>query len=429
MSNAIPRHTVNIWRKPAQAISGTYPTSTIDDAIVGQYIATNYKHTKLAIGGDDNATFNILVDPLEADEVYWNYVGNRVQVFVDNPAVPVFEGYIESVAINQGAIKKVRSIANMANRVFVTYFDAGGSAQTTIVADTDSVAIYGGKEITYDANNKNAAGASFAATLASQKLANVSQPLETESPSTGGGFSCSIVVKGFYHTWDWVSFEVSTTAYPSPPAPVAANASTAANTVLARHIYGTTTTAYTYLNINMSGVAGNGWGIFYNDIDASLYQTVSPGWTRTYERRGGQTLWQFIQETTEVGDGTNRYVAGITRTDFNLGYRRAYYIPASTDIEYKTDIQGTQRLLGLNGRPVRAWTVEPNALIEIATTSVGRLFQGTNTAYLSKIQYDAETQTITWATEEDLSLDGVLNVGQYTRTTGGKFGAVPKQFY
>ncbi|MCA9367110.1 hypothetical protein KC887_02455 [Candidatus Kaiserbacteria bacterium] len=426
--SAIP-HILNIFRKPKQAISGTYSSPVLSDYQEAQYVAFAYEHTKLAIGGDDNARCTLSVDPLEADYIYWNYVGNRATITVDNPVYPIFEGYIESVSIAQGAVKRVRSIAEMANRISVTYY-AGSSAQTTMNSSATSIATYGAKEKTFDAGNKNAAGAGFAAALAGRKLADLASPPETFSPNSGSGYSVDITIKGFYHTWDWQSNEVSNTTYPALPAPNPPATSEDAITCIYRHILGANSgIAYSFASQNSSDVSGNGNGVFYNDLDLTRLTTSTVGWTRTKERKGGQTTWQYLQETVQAGDGVNRYVIGIAPTDFSTGYRKAYYLPANTDVEYTTDPQGTSRVFDVYGQPLRAWTVQPDRQIMIADSSIGRSFAGTNTKYISKVQYKAESQEVTWATELDLSLDGVLQVGNYTKSTDSLFGAPKKQFY
>lgn len=426
-----PPHILNVYRKPREAISGSYASPTRTDGLLAQYVAFNYEHTKLAIGGDDTARCAIAIDPLESDMVYWNYVGNRVTITVDNPVRPIFEGYIESVSIAEGATKRVRSIAEMANALTITYYDSGGTTQTTPATNAASIATYGTKQKTFDAGNKNNSGSGFANAFAAMKLANISQPLESVSPNSGGGFSVEIAIKGFYHTWDWLSFEVSDTtfAYGGLAAPSALEN---AYTAIFRHLFSTNAVAISYYtNPNGSNVAGNGWGIFYNDGIISDLPDLAFAipWSRTKERTGGQTLWQFLQETVQAGDGTNRWVIGINPTGFNNGYRNVYYRQANTNIDYMTDPAGTTRILDTYGSPLRAWVVQPDRQIRIVGGNVGQSFAGINTKYISKIQYKAETQEVTWYTENDNSLEGVFQIGEFTKSSDALFGSSKYQFW
>jgi len=427
---SIPRHVINIWKKPRQAIGGTSGAPVYNEGLQAQYTAYAYEHTYLAVGGADTARCTVAVTPLEGDEIYWNYVGNRVTITVDNPIAPIFEGYIESVAIADGATKRVRSIADMANAVSVTYFAGGASAQATMATDAASVAEYGTKQKTFDAGNKNASGAAFATALRNRKLADLAQPLESFAPNSGGGFSIDITMKGLYHTFDWLSFEVSNTtfAYAPPAAPATLED---ANVCVARFVLGEGLLPDVFTNPNGSSTTGNGNGIFYNDLDASSpFITTAAGWSRTKERRGGQTASQYLQETVEAGDGTNRRVIGITSTNFSTGLRTIYYVAANTDVEYTTDPAGTSRILDTYSKPVRAWVVRPDRQIRIVNASVGRSFAGTNTKYISKVQYKSESQEIIWTTESDLTLDGTLGIGTYTKTAGSAANsAQPRQFY
>ncbi len=77
----IPPHTVNIYQKPKQ---GSAP--------LDRYPVYNYKHRIAAVGGFDNASFDIaLRDRSDVLKYLYEYLGSRVAVYADNAAEPIWE--------------------------------------------------------------------------------------------------------------------------------------------------------------------------------------------------------------------------------------------------------------------------------------------------------------------------------------------------
>jgi hypothetical protein len=309
----------------------------------------------------------------------------------------------------------------MANALFITYTDSGGNTQTSPVVSTDSAAIYGWKSLTFDLNEQHTSGAGIAGVMANTLLTKLSTPPVSFNPNTGGSFNLEIIVSGFYKTLDWECYEVTNTT------------SESAGTILARAVFGTASATISYAGYNTStfttgGTIGHGRGRFYDDVDFSLWQN-NTAFNKTPERKGGTTILEQVQQIVEAGGaGGTQWVWGITRTDPNVNYRRVYYRPVNTDIEYQDDPAGTGRIFNQYGQYVRPWTVTPDRSIFLNSGNYGFVFSDIATGrYIKKVKYNANSQSVVWTGENDRTLSGYFRIGEVVSPRGVPFGAPKRQ--
>ena len=393
-------HWLYIYEKPA-LVNGGKP-----DVLYKTFRAYQYKHKISAFGGFDSANCEIDVDMTEAQDIANRYIGNRVAVFVDNPILPVWEGYIESVQFENGNIVLTRSIAEMYNYVIVQYNDTTLSPpeqQTTAVSNADSIAIYGTKGATFTMGELYDNGTAIANELRDKVLSQQAFPLTTTTNSGGGGYRVTINMKGFYHTLDWEVKEVTSTLFSRVDVVVEA---------------ATVTSLY---NENVDVFFDN-TGMFFDTNNA---------FSKERQKRLGETSLKFIRQMVECGDGTNDWVWGISPTDTNLGYRYGYYRQANTDVRYHTNMYRDNRLYTPAGRLVDAWDVRPDCSIFIDDLE-GWRDKNTDprTVYIERIEYDAEAaKPITWISKQDNTLEGYFQFYKSAKTTGSRFGAnIPSNY-
>jgi hypothetical protein len=49
------------------------------------------------------------------------------------------------------------------------------------------------------------------------------------------------------------------------------------------------------------------------------------------------------------------------------------------------------------------------------------------TFYIENVEYDAENQSVTFASTDNIALEGVFNLNNYFKTRGRRFGATIRQ--
>lgn len=413
-----PNHILNLHLKPREAISGSAGSPLNRDRLIRPFEVVNYTHIITAMGGDDTAKMTIYgITPQDADFFQQNYVGNRASITVDNPIAPIFDGFISSVDVVSGGLLKRRSLDNMANYLSVIYSDNSGNTQTSALSNAASIAQYGYIGKVLDIGEHNASGAGIAADIASAELAKRAFPQDAVVQEAGA-FRCEITIKGWQYTLEWEAFEVANTWGGSP---LPATLENAWIVVLRHLIANSVLTTNSYAGFNSSNIAGNGQGLFYNDIDLSRI-AQNTAFTHSSERKGGTSRRQLLSELAIAGDGTNKWLWGITRTDL-FGKRVSYYRSQSTAVKYRTDPAGTGRVYDYFGALQRPWTVQPDCFIEIASRSIGEALRGTQAVYINKVEYDQNAQSVKWSTEEDISTRGTFQTDKFIKDTTTPFGA------
>lgn len=408
-------HIITIYNKPREQL-------TQGRNVRKRFLTYRYNHSISAIGGYDTASCNIAVDRIEAENLYFNFVGNDVAIHVDNPIEPIFEGYIHRVIIQAGEIRTSRSVEEMANASYVVYADNTVTPRTQVTVPTFNLlsgAKYGFKSKMLEVGEQYTNGASIAAAMRNKYISRYSNPVSSTVQASGDGFSVSLEILGYYHTWTWDVFGSNNVSIIN-----------AGELVFLYTMNLTPPSPSSMTGLNSSFYANNGNGVFYNDKDFTLWNT-NAGFTTTLEKRVGETHWQKILGVVEAGDGVNDWVVGITAIDQNLGYRRAYYQRANTNLEYMTTAYGDRRIYTLYGQPVPLWFVRPDRsiLIRDLSATYSGIGDDPRTAYIQKIDYDAESQKVSWSTKDDTSLLGFYQYDRRIKEKGRAFGAQDRLTY
>lgn len=388
----IPTHMLHVYMKPK-----------VGSDFLRAYPTMRYKHRIAAMGGCDTMSNTLMVARAEAEFVYETFVGNRVAVFVDNPAAPIWEGLISRVTLNLPGIVLTRSLDELANRVTVTGVDVNSVFPSmpkfdgVAVDDTASQAIYGIKEGAYRRNIRATSSPdTYAASLKSRVLNNLAYPQSSASAQGGGsGTIVEVEAIGFFHTLEWETVTTVLNNY------AFRNGSTGiVDVILAGLANGTTF----FNNADVSGLTNNA---------QTILQTPS-----------GQTAWNNIQTVAEAGNGADPWVAGITGTDWNTKTRRMYYRPANFSVKYAVRSNDGARLRTPVGALVPPWTVQPDAVLRLTDALVGWDGDGDDPrdVYLSFVQYDANSQRVTWQSEDNIEIEGALQALNALTTSDQRYG-------
>jgi len=293
----IPTHWLHVYQKPK-----------IGSGFIRRYPALNYKHRIINMGGDDTMSCDLHVTRAQAEQIFTEYIGNRVAVYVDNPAMHIWEGLITRITIRHSGIESTISIDEMANKVSTIWRDGavgGGTPDSNYLAasaNTSSQALYGIKESNVNAGYERGTNNSRPTALQSTYLALHSWPIiSTKTSSSAPSSILSIEAKGFYHTLSWEKLWTDATTQ--------LDASVMVTTALANMANGTT---------------------FFDNTDTSQVMTNTT-FSANQDLRSGITMWDIMTMMAEPGDGASRYIAGIEPTSSG---RRLYYKAANANLIY-----------------------------------------------------------------------------------------------
>lgn len=394
-------HTLNLYQKPRQG-----------STFLGRYSVFNYKHRILSMGGFDTASCQLAIDSKLGETALEQWIGNRVAIYAQNAAVPIWEGVISRVIIRAGAAVFTGSLDEMYNKVRVTFSQrnvAPPTQITTAVQNTASQAIYGIKEGNIDAYGSEATSVDITqkTTLANRYLATRAYPKVSTSFGTSGTELVSIEMVGFYHTLKWETYD---------PGVVPTGVATPAALI---PLLFTTAGINRFFNLNT----------FFDNTDQT--QVVSNVTFNAAAPRS-VTYWDFMTTLTEPGDGTARWVAGITPTDPNTATRRLYYAPANTAIEYTiTARRDVGRVRSVYGAPIPPWEVRPNRGVRITDVLTGWNLPGDDPRefFLEAVNYDGNSQTVSLQSADNIELEGALQLNRYFKARGTNFGPAPRTVY
>lgn len=381
----MPAHYVNIYERPVQG-----------NTFLGRYEAFNYQHKISAVGGYDTASFELAVYAADAD-FWFDRLGCEIKVFIDNPILPAWEGYVNRINFAIGALTYTSSLDELANRVSVTYSAPGVAAtpqRTTAVNNTDSQAIYGVKEGALDGYLIEGTNVTKFDALQAMVLATQAFPQKSTifNPQGQTGGLLSVECLGWSHTLEWVKYT-----------------ETAAAAIDADQIF--TDILATYPNTD-----------FFDVTDTGLI-TANPSFAQNPNSRINQTYWEMFQSIQEAGDGSSRWVMGITPTV--NGVRRFYYRSATTTTKYILR-SSEGRIRDIYGQLVNPWIVQPDVGVKVADYAVGwnkSIGDDPTTFYIDTIDYDANSQSVQLGSTDNITAEGSFNLRQYFRKTGRRFGA------
>ncbi len=389
-------HQINIFQRPA--IGG------MSGAFLASYRATQYKHRIVARGGFDTASCALVVPRAEAEWVFEQLIGCVVRVHVDNPVVPIWEGYISSIGYAVGGQTLVRSLDNMMNAVTVQFDNAASATvnttSTTTANNTVSQGLYGVKEGRIEAGVHHNANQTHKTALRDTMLA-YAYP-QTTTAVGGGATIITLEMRGL------ADFALGWRVYE--------NTADVLETASAMFTLLTVQGAIRSGNVGLvAETAASHPSTFGLDI------VTNAGFSISRKSQSGQTYRQFIDSIVEAGSGAQQWVWGIGAYDINTGTRRVYYRPASTAVQYTVNaLRDVGRVRNLLGQPVRGWNVRPDAGIRINDILVGFNQSGDDprTGYIEAVEYDGETGQIAYATGENITLEGALGLNRYFRRHG-----------
>lgn len=379
-------HTLNLYQKPA-----------LGTTFIRRFQVYNYRHKISAIGGFDTASCDIhLRDAAEAEQFLDQYIGNRVAVFVDNPANPVWEGFINRMTFAAGNYQYTISLDEMLNQVLVTYTLAAAVIPTNTAAadDTESQAVYGIKAGKIDMGFQYTAGSGVTG-LRDVVLSQRAWPKASITQGNGSGL-VTLEMLGFWHTLIWEAYNAAQTN----------TAAITADTILVR--------------ILPNVANGN---TFFDNTDTTEVDTNTLSLNNNRIR--GQTMADVLTELAEVGDGTRPWVVGITPTDPHTSTRRLYYRAFNPAIEYTARQRDGLRIRNPYGQIIPPWMVRPDRGIRITDMLIGwnGLGDDPTETWIAEIEYSANEQSVTWVGSDDTTNEGAFQLNRYNKTHGRAFGA------
>lgn len=381
-------HVLHIYEKPA-----------VGSTFLIRKPAFAYRHKITAMGWYDTASCDIAVSQIEGELFYENYLGNRVAIYVDNPAQPIWEGFISRLTLEAGGVTVSHSLDNMYNSGKTVYRVASDAVATNSATSSvlASQAIYGLKQGTVEGFVTHTTAAGKMTALRDMLVAFQAWP--QNSLVIGGSANIlHIEMQGFYHTLEWESV-VDTGVVNRTP------------TVLISQILALIANGTTFIeNANTTHI---GSGAI---------------WTTAESVRDGQTVWESIMDWTEPGDGVNRWISGVLPARYSDGLRLPYYRMANTDVEYIARVRDGMRFRNIYGGLVPAWTVKPDRGLRVNDILTGWNSQGDDPReiYIEAVDYDAESQMVTVTGVDDVTAEGAFQLKRYHKRHGERFGAEPR---
>lgn len=358
----VPIHYLNVYRRPAQGSD-----------FLNRYAAYNYQHTISAQGWFDTASCDIAVSSqYEGWSALANFIGARVAIYVDDPLVPIWEGLINRLILNAGTAAYTVSLDEMANRVSVVYTGAANAAAEVAPANnTVSQALYGIKQDQIEFGSDPSAATQR--TLLQQTILNQRAfPLTSNTQAQGETNIVHLEMIGIFHTLEWEKVFSGLSA---------------------------ATIAFSTRITNQVTTIANGT-TFFNNADTSQ---ISTNLATTPTQQRAVSFWETFLKIAESGDATNYWVVGILPTNPNTKTRRLYYKLANTAIEYIAYQKDGLMPRNIWGKPIAPWLVVPDRGIRVSdfVTNFGIAYNDARVTYIQNIQYDANSQQVTWFGTDD----------------------------
>lgn len=380
-------HTLHIYQRPA-----------IGNTFVARYPVYQYKHKITAMGGFDTMSCKLQTrSRREAEMFLESHVGGRVAAYADNPQEPIWEGLINRITLNTGAGAYTISMDEMVNKCD-TMFSAPGSTTPLLYgtsSNTTSQAVFGIKEGKFDLGVGNNTSNDLRFDIRDALLIERAWPKTSWTETSGVNNTIELECIGFYHTLMWEIY---------------ANTATTISNYAA------------FITTNLLGAVANGT-TFFDNTDTSLIETNAS--VRRVNEYGSRPIWEILTMQCDAGDGTGKWVAGITPTRSD-GTRALYYRPFNTDLAYTARVSEQLLLRDIYNRRVRPWTAQPDRAIKVSDVLIGWSLVGDDPreTWIASIEYDAEQQRVTWAGADDTTTEGAFQLRRVNKTTNSRFGSV-----
>lgn len=382
------QHSMNLFQRPRQG-----------NAFLGRYEIYNYRHTITAKGGDDTASCSVRVKTMEEGQRFLDQnLGGRVAFYANDPAQPIWEGYINRLTFNAGAVSYTISLDELANQVVVIYTLLGATAPTTPAgaSNTPSITTYGLKRQSFDIGFHRTVGTGVS-NMINTLLNQRSWPKSSITEGNGENGVVTLECLGFQHALKWDT-----------------QRQTGAGGLVALNTYFTSQLMPAY-NTQCGATI----------IDATVTRLISANaLTADVTKIREQSFHDLFMELSEYGDGTNYWVWGITPTQSNNA-RYIYYRAANFNTVYTARSADGLRVRNAYGKLEHPWNVKPDCIIKVSDDLIGwdGLGDDPTTTYIQRVEYDANTLRVNWYGDDDTSAEGAYQFGIYGKPMNKRFGA------
>ena len=193
---------------------GLYSREFIDDITENH---EGYNHSVTVIGGYESSSFTLRGDTNYLEDWYENGLMRRI-VFENDEGITGWEGFVATIEFSKGTVKKVKSIDNMYNRIYLRYSPADFSTYPPyispsidlIVDDSNSQIKYGIKSMTISGGERvDDTAYNWARTVLKDKK-DVKEGAQDNILGSGDE-SLKITCKGYYHVLKWLPYISSVT--------------------------------------------------------------------------------------------------------------------------------------------------------------------------------------------------------------------------
>jgi hypothetical protein len=384
------KHWLNLSQRPVQ---GRTP--------IGRFEVFNYRHKLSSIGWHEAASFKMRLDYADMQWAFDTWLGGQAEIYVDNPVLPIFEGYVNRLTYNMGTYSHTISLDQVANRVSAVYAapDVSGTMvqQTPQVDVAESQAVYGIKEgnlegLIIEGTNVGV----FTALVNTQALIMAfPHPSTSYSIDPNDIGTVTVELKGWHDTLNWYKYNNTATTITNPQALIG---------------------EYLAANPNPS--------VFVAAAQIDIQNHA--GFSKSVEVRTGITGWQAIQSLQEAGDGSNAWVAGLTPRVY--GYNRLpvlYYRQASTTPKYLIRARST-KVCDVYGAVVPPYEVVPDCGVivgDLLQFAVYGPSQNPNEFYVDAVEYDGDSQQVRFVSTDNTGAEGIYEYNRYYKRIGRKLGA------
>lgn len=395
-----PVHYMHIHQRPKLDTTSSSIPKRLSNYL-RSYRAYNYRHRISCMGWFDTASCDVLVHSITEGLLFLEqFIACSVKMVIDNPAQPAWEGFINRMTFSMGKAAVTISLDEMGNRITVKYMDGTTAStpvsSTTATADsTTSQSVFGIKHGEVEFGYTRIATPTAMGTLRDTLIANRAYPA-TSLRVSNGQFSIHIEMLGWYHTLKWDSYSSGAA--------------------------GTTTSVNTFITSTLLPSLANGKTFFDNTDFGDI---TSSAITFATQQRSGATFWDLFQQFAETGDGSNGWITGITPTSYITRERRMYFRAINLAVEYTLNMGKGLYFQTVYGKRVPPWLVLPDRGVRIEDWLLGYGLPGDDPrfSYIYDVSYDANSQSVTFNSQDDTTLEGVFDVKRQFKRFGKTFGA------